>query len=77
MDGEISTYDKRSFCPICGSRLFFMLDGAVEVFTGTLDQAPNDIEPMVEVWTVRRERWLPRVPGVRLYDEDEHALSDR
>ncbi len=73
MDGEISTYDKRSFCPICGSRLFFMLDDAVEVFIGTLDQAPNDIHPMVEVWTIRRESWLPAVPDVRLYDENEHA----
>jgi hypothetical protein len=73
MDGEISIYDKRSFCPICGSRLFFMLDDAVEIFIGTLDQAPNDIHPMVEVWTIRREPWLPRVPDVRLYDENEHA----
>ncbi len=77
MDGEISTYDKRSFCPICGSRLFFMLDDAVEVFIGTLDQAPNDIHPMVEVWTIRRESWLPAVPDVRLYDENEHAPSDQ
>ena len=73
MDGEIGIYDKRSFCPICGSRLFFMLDDTVEVFIGTLDQAPNDIGPMVEVWTTRREPWLPSIPDVRLYDENEHA----
>ncbi|GAA3096132.1 GFA family protein [Rhizobium viscosum] len=76
MDGEISTFDKRSFCPICGSRLFFIFDDAVEVFLGTLDPAPNDIRPMVEVWTVRREPWLPAVPDVRLYDENEVAPSD-
>lgn len=73
MDGEIGIYDKRSFCPICGSRLFFMLDDTVEVFIGTLDRAPNDIGPMVEVWTTRREPWLPSIPDVRLYDKNEHA----
>lgn len=77
MDGEISTYDQRSFCPICGSRLFFIFGNAVEVFLGTLDDAPNDISPMVEVWTIRREPWLPPVPGARLYDENEQLPSDR
>jgi len=64
MTGEIKTYERRSFCPSCGARLFFLFDGGVEVFLGTLDDAPNAISPMVEVWTVRREHWLPALPGV-------------
>ena len=64
MSGEIATYDRRSFCLSCGSRLFFLFDGGVEVFLGTLDDAPNGLGPMVEVWTVRREHWLPELPGV-------------
>lgn len=64
MTGEIKTHERRSFCPSCGSRLFFLFDGGVEVFLGTLDDAPNGIGPMVEVWTVRREPWLAALPGV-------------
>lgn len=70
MTGELRTYERRSFCPNCGSRLFFLYDAGVEVFLGTLDAAPNDIKPMVEVWTIRREHWLPTVPGVALYSEN-------
>ena len=62
--GKIATYERRSFCPSCGSRLFFLFEGGVEIFLGTLDDAPNGIGPMVEVWTVRREHWLPDLPGV-------------
>ena len=70
MTGELKTYQRRSFCSTCGSRLFFLLKDGVEVFLGTLDEAPNDIAPTVEVWTIRREHWLPPVPGAILYDEN-------
>jgi hypothetical protein len=73
MSGEIRTFDKRSFCPVCGSRLFFFLKGGVEVFLGTLDDAPNNINPMVEVWTVRREEWLAPVVGASSHDENENS----
>lgn len=64
MSGTLATYERRSFCPACGARLFFLFDGGVEVFLGTLDQAPNGISPVIEVWTSRREPWLPPIPGV-------------
>ncbi|MDW6020491.1 GFA family protein [Mesorhizobium sp. BAC0120] len=70
MTGELRTYERRSFCPRCGSRLFYLYDDGVEVFLGTLDQAPNDIKPMVEVWTVRREHWLPPIAGVTTDSEN-------
>ncbi|MBY2923092.1 GFA family protein [Rhizobium leguminosarum] len=73
MSGEISTFDKRSFCPVCGSRLFFLFDGGVEVFLGTLDDAPYAISPMVEVWNIRREPWLAPVVGAALYEGNEIA----
>jgi hypothetical protein len=70
LTGTLATYERRSFCPTCGSRLFYLYDGGVEVFLGTLDQAPYDIEPTVEVWTVRREPWLPQVPGTTQHREN-------
>jgi hypothetical protein len=70
MTGELRTYERRSFCPNCGSRLFYLYDDGVEIFLGSLDQAPNDIEPMVEVWTIRREHWLAAVPGVASYTQN-------
>ncbi len=73
MTGELRTFERRSFCPTCGSRLFFMSAEDVEVFVGTLDAAPNDIKPVVEVWATRREHWLPQVPETTLYDENASA----
>jgi hypothetical protein len=71
MSGETQTYERRSFCPKCGSRLFFMLkDGGAEIFLGTLDDAPYDIEPMLEGWAVRREHWLPDIPGSNVFSEN-------
>nr|WP_062940675.1 GFA family protein [Rhizobium leguminosarum]KZB02220.1 aldehyde-activating protein [Rhizobium leguminosarum] len=70
LTGEVQTYERRQFCSLCGSRLFYLFDGGVEVFLGTLDQAPYDIKPMLEVWTVRREPWLQPVPGIASHVEN-------
>lgn len=70
MAGELQTYERRSFCPKCGSRLFYLGKDAVEVFLGTLDGAPNGISPTIELWTVRREHWLPVGPDIVSYPEN-------
>src|SRR5215218_3461780 len=47
MSGEISSYDGRSFCPRCGSRLLDASDRGerlVEIRIGTLDEAPFDLK---------------------------------
>jgi hypothetical protein len=70
MTGEVASYESRQFCLTCGSRLFWLWDEGVEVFLGTLDAAPYNIEPMLEVWAVRREHWLPTLPGVPVHQQN-------
>lgn len=72
--GEVREFAGRSFCPNCGSRLFSVSDDGVEIFLGSLDEAPNKITPMVEGWVKRREHWLPNIPNVPRYDEDPAKL---
>jgi hypothetical protein len=61
--GAIRTFDGRSFCPECGSRLFNISTDQAEIYLGTLDEAPSDIAPIVEAWVVRREPWLKPLAG--------------
>lgn len=51
-------YAGRHFCPHCGSPVFSRSGDEVEVHLGTLD-APDQFRPSYELWTVRREAWLP------------------
>ncbi|HEV7276584.1 MAG TPA: GFA family protein [Devosiaceae bacterium] len=69
--GEVASYAGRSFCPTCGARLFDVNDTQAEIFLGTLDDAPNDVQPDHEIWVKRREHWLPALP-VPQFEEDKH-----
>ena len=69
-EGRIETYAGRSFCPTCGSRLFNLNDEGVEIFLGSLDEAPNGIKPEVEGWCIRREPWLPVISGMPMMRQD-------
>jgi hypothetical protein len=68
--GETRAWDGRHFCPRCGGSVFSVSDGEVEVHLGALD-APNVFKPTYELWTVRREEWLPEVPGLARFERDE------
>jgi hypothetical protein len=50
----------RHFCPACSSPIYETQAGSdeAEVFLGVLDE-PNRLTPTYELWTVRREAWLP------------------
>lgn len=61
--GETRAYDGRHFCPICGSSVFARNPGEVELHLGSLD-APSQFVPDYELWTARREDWLPEFPGM-------------
>ena len=54
----------RHFCGRCGSPLLARYDATdlVEIFVGMLDAPNGTPPPTYEMWTVRREGWLPRFP---------------
>jgi len=58
ISGETRAYRNRHFCPTCGSSVFGLWDGEVDLHLGALD-APDQFKPTYELWTVRREAWLP------------------
>jgi hypothetical protein len=62
----------RHFCPSCGSSLFGAEEGHAEIEfkLGTLDDAPSDLEPGYELWTIRRERWFAALAGAEQHDRD-------
>ena len=68
--GEYATYEGRSFCPACGSRLFHVSDKHAEICIGSLDDAPAGLAPSVEGWCIRREAWLPEIVGATRYSRD-------
>lgn len=69
-DGDVSVFAGRSFCPICGCRLFNLTDDEAEIRIGGLDQAPTGLTPTYEVWTKRRETWLTPLHGHDQFDGD-------
>lgn len=70
--GETKTYGDRSFCPVCGSSVFSRSADEVEVHLGALD-APDQAKPTYELWTRRREAWLPPFGLARRYDRDREG----
>jgi len=69
VEGEAREYAGRHFCPRCGSSVFGKSEDEVEVNLGTLD-ATDQFRPTYELWTLRRESWLPEFPLQRRYERD-------
>src|SRR6476646_9747013 len=67
--GETRSYAGRHFCPVCGSSVFAVSGDEIEISIGALDQ-PDQMAPTYELWTLRRESWLPPMPGLKAYDRD-------
>lgn len=74
VSGETREFAGRSFCPRCGSSVFGRSEDEIEVSLGALD-APRQLTPTYELWTIRREAWLPPVPGARQYERDRLSAS--
>ena len=69
IEGDPSEYRGRFFCPHCGGSVFARSEGEIEVHLGALD-APDQFVPSYELWTVRRESWMPPFPVEHLYDRE-------
>ena len=72
VEGDPRGYEGRNFCPRCGSSVFARSADEIEVHLGSLD-APDQLMPTYENWTIRREAWLPRFPLRRRYLRDRDA----
>ena len=74
IEGETRGYKGRHFCPRCGSSVFARSGDEVEVHLGALD-APDQFTPTYELWTIRREKWLPPFSLSRRYERDREAAG--
>ncbi len=74
IEGRTQSYAGRHFCPRCGSSVFSRSGDEIEVNLGALD-APDQFQPTYELWTVRREAWLPPFPLERRYPGDREGAG--
>lgn len=74
IEGETREYQGRHFCPACGSSVFACSAGEIEIHLGSLD-APDQFQPTYELWTIRRESWVPEIPGAAQFEKDR-PVSD-
>ena len=69
VDGETRDYAGRFFCPKCGSSVFSRSGDEIEINLGSLE-ATDRLTPTYELWTSRRETWLPAFPVRHRYARD-------
>ncbi|MBN8868190.1 MAG: GFA family protein [Solirubrobacterales bacterium] len=70
--GETAEYEGRHFCPRCGSSVYGRTGDEIEVNLGSLDE-PDRLQPTYELWTIRRESWLPPFPLERRYERNRES----
>jgi hypothetical protein len=69
IEGKTRAFKGRHFCPDCGSSVFARTGDEVEVHLGSLD-APDQLTPTYECWTIRREAFLPPFAGMKRFERD-------
>lgn len=72
--GETHSYAGRHFCPHCGSSVFSRSADEVELNLGSLG-TPDQLKPTYELWTVRRESWLPPFAGIKGYEHNRESKA--
>jgi hypothetical protein len=74
IEGDSGDYQCRSFCPRCGSSVFSRSDDEIEINLGSLN-SPDRFVPTYELWTIRRESWLPPFPLKRHYERNRTSAD--
>lgn len=74
ISGQTRQYRHRHFCPECGSSVFAIWVDEIEVHLGTLDET-GQLEPTYELWTIRREPWLPEFPDTRWFERNRDGRA--
>jgi len=74
IEGDTRAYAGRHFCPRCGSSVFSRSDDEIEVSLGALDEI-DQFRPTYELWTIRRESWLPPFPLARRYERNREGTG--
>ena len=74
IEGETRDYAGRHFCPRCGSSVFGRSADEIEISLGALDDI-DQLTPTYELWTIRRESWLPPFPLKRRYERDRQPTG--
>jgi hypothetical protein len=72
-----SEHGRRYSCQACGSPIYSHYDkpDEIDLYGGSFDE-PGLWQPTYELWTRRREPWLPEFPSViRRYEEDRPSWS--
>jgi len=74
VEGATGEYNGRCFCPRCGSPVFGRSEDEIGVNLGALD-APDQLTPTYELWTIRREAWLPAFPTAHCYPRNREGTG--
>jgi hypothetical protein len=72
--GETHSHKDRYFCPACGSPVFSRSGEETEVNLGSLDEI-DQLQPTYELFTSRRESWLPQFPLKQHYFRDRESTG--
>ncbi len=75
--GVTHDYAGRHFCPRCGSSVFSRSDDEIELHLGALGalDAPDQFTPTYELWTLRRESWLPPFPLAHHHERNRETTG--
>ncbi|THD82959.1 GFA family protein [Aliigemmobacter aestuarii] len=74
VEGGTRDFAGSHFCPVCGSPVFSRSGDEIEVNLGALDE-PDRFRPTYELWTIRREAWLPAFPVAVRHDRDRPSTA--
>lgn len=74
--GETGDYGGRRFCRRCGSPVYGVSGDEIILNLGSFDETDRFV-PTYELWTIRREDWLPPFLLKHHYERDRMSAGRR